>query len=110
MQHTDSLCTHVLLQGYIDRGEGDARARVFYYKCQYISGQWDYKAVDDYMWLGNEELLSHLDASLADLTRNICDAKVIDFSQGNQRDGGSRGRLSRQVRQMIPKMAHKSLP
>ena len=74
MQHTDSLCTHVLLQGYIDRGEGDARARVFYYKCQYISGQWDYKAVDDYMWLGNEELLSDLDASLADLTRNICDA------------------------------------
>jgi hypothetical protein len=25
------------IQGYLDRGEGEARARIFFYKCQFIS-------------------------------------------------------------------------
>jgi len=62
--------------GYVDRGEGDARARVFFYKCQYISGELNYKAgpIDDYKWVTNGELLEHLDSDLAQLSRNICDA------------------------------------
>ena len=50
-------------QGYLDRGEGDAPARVFFYKCQYISGKLDYSAYD-YMWVTGEELLSYLDPEL----------------------------------------------
>ena len=56
----------------MDRGEGDARARVFFYKCQFISGELDYKA-EDYLWLTSEELLSHLDPQLGQVCVCVCE-------------------------------------
>jgi len=58
-----------LTQGYVDRGEGDARARIFFYKCEYISGEINYKAgsLNDYMWVTNDELLQHLDPELGEV-------------------------------------------
>lgn len=61
--------------GYIDRGEDDSRARVFFYKCQYISGQVSLQdaGAEDHMWATQEELVAHFDQELGQLSRSICD-------------------------------------
>ncbi|EKX39346.1 hypothetical protein GUITHDRAFT_114545 [Guillardia theta CCMP2712] len=61
--------------GYVDRGTGDDRSRVFYYKVQYIEGSLTpvKEIAKDHVWLLQEELKDYLDADLAKITEVICD-------------------------------------